>query len=82
MNIKKKILAISIGPVLVLGIISLAFSVTMVKKFHVRRSEGCIKGVQRQLHWQLMTRTPATIWRQAMAISGKEAITFLNQKVL
>ena len=30
MNIKKKILAISIGPVLVLGIISLAFSVTMV----------------------------------------------------
>ena len=67
MNIKKKILAISIGPVLVLGIISLAFSVTMVKNSMLD---------------EVMTRTPATIWRQAMAISGKEAITFLNQKVL
>lgn len=81
MNIKKKILAISIGPVLVLGIISLAFSVTMVKNSMLDEVKDALKGTQAAT-LALMTRTPATIWRQAMAISGKEAITFLNQKVL
>ena len=81
MNIKKKILAISIGPVLVLGIISLAFSVTMVKNSMLDEVKDALKGTAAAT-LAAMTRTPATIWRQAMAISGKEAITFLNQKVL
>ena len=83
MNIKKKILAISIGPVLVLGIISLAFSVTMVKNSMLDEVKDALKGTAAAtLAAYGDTRTPATIWRQAMAISGKEAITFLNQKVL
>ena len=44
MNIKKKILAISIGPVLVLGIISLAFSVTMVKNSMLDEVKDALKG--------------------------------------
>ena len=44
MNIKKKILAITIVPVLVLGLISLAFSTTMVKNSMLDEIQDALKG--------------------------------------
>lgn len=44
MNIKKKILAISIGPGTCIGNHLAGVFRYYGEKFHVRRSEGCIKG--------------------------------------
>ena len=44
MNIKKKILAITIVPVLVLGLISLAVSTTMVKNSMLDEVQDALKG--------------------------------------
>ena len=43
MSIRKKILATSIGPVLVLGVITLLFMLTMVKSSLMDEGTGCIK---------------------------------------
>ena len=44
MSIRKKILAISIGPVLVLGIITLLFMLTMVKSSLMDEVQDALKG--------------------------------------
>ena len=42
MSIRKKILAISIGPVLVLGVITLLFILTMVKSSLMDEVQDCL----------------------------------------
>ena len=44
MNLKKKILAITIGPVLILGIITILFTVTMVKNSMMDETKDSLKG--------------------------------------
>ena len=66
MSIRKKILAISIGPVLVLGVITLLFMLTMVKSSPLPP----------------MTRIPGIIWKVPMGISGKEAIIYQSRRAL
>ena len=44
MNLKKKILAITIGPVLILGIITIIFTVTMVKNSMMDETKDALKG--------------------------------------
>lgn len=44
MNLKKKILAITIGPVLILGIITILFTVTMVKNSMMDETKDALKG--------------------------------------
>ena len=44
MNLKKKILAITIGPVLILGIITVLFTVTMVKNSMMDETKDALKG--------------------------------------
>ena len=44
MSIRKKILAISIGPVLVLGVITLLFMLTMVKSSLMDEVQDALKG--------------------------------------
>ena len=44
MNLKKKILAITIGPVLILGIITILFTVTMVKNSMMDETNDALKG--------------------------------------
>ena len=44
MNLKKKILAITIGPVLILGIITILFIVTMVKNSMMDETKDALKG--------------------------------------
>lgn len=44
MNLKKKILAITIGPVLILGIITILFTVTMVKNSMMDEIKDALKG--------------------------------------
>ena len=43
-NLKKKILAITIGPVLILGIITILFTVTMVKNSMMDETKDALKG--------------------------------------
>lgn len=45
MNLKKKILAITIGPVLILGIITILFTVTMVKNSMMDETKDALKGI-------------------------------------
>ena len=75
MSIRKKILAISIGPVLVLGVITLLFMLTMVKS-------SLMDEVPRQPPLPPMTRIPGIIWKVPMGISGKEAIIYQSRRVL
>ena len=44
MNLKKKILAITIGPVLILGIITILYTVTMVKNSMMDETKDALKG--------------------------------------
>ena len=44
MNLKKKILAITIGPVLILGIITILFTVTMIKNSMMDETKDALKG--------------------------------------
>lgn len=44
MNLKQKILAITIGPVLILGIITILFTVTMVKNSMMDETKDALKG--------------------------------------
>lgn len=57
MNLKKKILAITIGPVLILGIITILFTVTMVKNSMMDEIKDALKEPLPQ-RWQHMTRIP------------------------
>ena len=44
MSIKKKILAMTIGPVLILGLISVSFTLTMVKSAMTDEIQDALKG--------------------------------------
>ena len=81
MSIRKKILAISIGPVLVLGVITLLFMLTMVKSSLMDEVQDALK-VPRQPPLPPMTRIPGIIWKVPMGISGKEAIIYQSRRVL
>ena len=72
MSIRKKILATSIGPVLVLGVITLLFMLTMVKSSLMDEVQDALPP---------MTRIPGIIWKVPMGISGKEATTYPNRKI-
>jgi hypothetical protein len=76
MSIRKKILATSIGPVLVLGVITLLFMLTMVKSSLMDEVQDALKGTLPP-----MTRIPGIIWKVPMAISGREATTYPNRKI-
>ena len=80
MSIRKKILAISIGPVLVLGVITLLFMLTMVKSSLMDEVQDALKGTAPPL--PPMTRIPGIIWKVPMGISGKEAIIYQSRRVL
>ena len=80
MSIRKKILAISIGPVLVLGVITLLFMLTMVKSSLMDEVQDALKGTAAAL--LPMTRIPGIIWKVPMGISGKEAIIYQSRRVL
>ena len=81
MNIKKKILAISIGPVLVLGIILLAFSVTMVKNSMLDEVKDALKGTAAatlaaydQNTGDYMETSNGDIWKGSYNISKSESL--------
>ena len=81
MNIKKKILAIAIGPVLVLGIISLAFSTTMVKNSMLEEIRDALKGTAAatlaaydQNTGDYLETTNGDIWKGSYNISKSESL--------
>ena len=81
MNIKKKILAITIGPVLVLGIISLAFSTTMVKNSMLEEIKDALKGTAAatlaaydQNTGDYLETTNGDIWKGSYNISKSESL--------
>ena len=80
MSIKKKILSITIIPVLLLGIVSIFLTFTTVKGALIDQIEEALKALRRR-HWRHMTRIRAITYRPAMAISGRAAITFPSRKV-
>ena len=81
MNIKKKILAIAIGPVLVLGIISLAVSATMVKNSILDEVNDALKGTAAatlaaydQNTGDYMETSNGDIWKGSYNISKSESL--------
>lgn len=82
MNIKKKILAITIVPVLVLGLISLAVSTTMVKNSMLDEVQDALKGTAAATLAAYDQKIPETIWKLQAETSGREAIMFQSQKTL
>ena len=78
MSIKKKILSITIIPVLLLGIVSIFLTFTTVKGALINQIEEALKGTAAATH---MTRIRAITYSPAMAISGRAAITFPSRKV-
>lgn len=79
MNIKKKILAITIVPVLVLGLISLAFSTTMVKNSMLDEIQDALKGTAAatlaaydQNTGDYLETTNGDIWKGSYNISKSE----------
>ena len=80
MSIRKKILATSIGPVLVLGVITLLFMLTMVKSSLMDEVQDALKGTAAAT-LAAYDRIPGIIWKVPMAISGREATTYPNRKI-
>lgn len=79
MNIKKKILAITIVPVLVLGLISLALSTTMVKNSMLDEIQDALKGTAAatlaaydQNTGDYLETTNGDIWKGSYNISKSE----------
>lgn len=79
MSIKKKILAMIVGPILTLGIISVIFTLTRVKSAMVNEIQDALKGTAAATLAH-MIRIQVIIYRQAMVIYGKAAIMCLSQK--
>ena len=74
MNLKKKILAITIGPVLILGIITILFTVTMVKNSMMDEIKDALKGTA-------AATLAAYDQKPAMGTSGREVTIFPNQRI-
>ena len=73
MNIKKKILMIAIGPVLMLGVISIFFISTQVRKAVTSEIEEALKGTA-------AARMPEIIFRAQMVIYGRAAIIYPSRR--
>ena len=80
MNIKKKILGITIAPVIILGLISMFLTTTMVRSAML---EGLRKhfGERRQPRLQPTIRIREIISRPAMEIYGRAVIIFQSPRV-
>ena len=63
MSIQKKILSMTIGPVVLLGLLSIFFMLTTVRSSMMEEIEEGLKGT-----------AAVTIWNPVMATSGKAAI--------
>lgn len=81
MNIKKKILAITISPVLILGIVSMFFIVTMVKNSMLDEIEDALKGTAAatlaaydQNTGDYLQSTNGDIWKGSYNISKSESL--------
>lgn len=81
MNIKKKILAITISPVLILGIVSMLFIVTMVKNSLLDEIEDALKGTAAatlaaydQNTGDYIQSTNGDIWRGSYNVSKSESL--------
>ncbi len=81
MNIKKKILAITISPVLILGIVSMFFIVTMVKNSMLDEIEDALKGTAAatlaaydQNTGDYMQSTNGDIWKGSYNVSKSESL--------
>lgn len=81
MNIKKKILAITISPVLILGIVSMFFIVTMVKNSMLNEIEDALKGTAAatlaaydQNTGDYLQSTNGDIWKGSYNISKSESL--------
>ncbi|MBP9965298.1 MAG: cache domain-containing protein, partial [Agathobacter sp.] len=79
MSIRKKILAISIGPVLVLGVITLLFMLTMVKSSLMDEVQDALKGTAAatlaaydQNTGDYLESTNGDIWKGSYNISKSE----------
>ena len=81
MSIRKKILAISIGPVLVLGVITLLFILTMVKSSLMDEVQDALKGTAAatlaaydQNTGDYLESTNGDIWKGSYNISKSESL--------
>ena len=81
MNIKKKILAITISPVLILGIVSMLFIVTMVKNSLLDEIEDALKGTAAatlaaydQNTGDYKQSTNGDIWKGSYNVSKSESL--------
>lgn len=81
MNIKKKILAITISPVLILGIVSMLFIVTMVKNSLLDEIENALKGTAAatlaaydQNTGDYIQSTNGDIWKGSYNVSKSESL--------
>ena len=79
MNLKKKILAITIGPVLILGIITILYTVTMVKNSMMDETKDALKGTAAatlaaydQNTGDYLETTNGDIWKGSYNISKSE----------
>lgn len=79
MNIKKKILGITIAPVIILGLISMFLTTTMVRSAMLEEIEEALRE-RRQPRSQPTIRTREIICRPATGISGKAAIIFQSPR--
>lgn len=81
MNVKKKILAITISPVLILGIVSMLFIVTMVKNSLLDEIEDALKGTAAatlaaydQNTGDYIQSTNGDIWKGSYNVSKSESL--------
>ena len=81
MSIRKKILATSIGPVLVLGVITLLFMLTMVKSSLMDEVQDALKGTAAATLAAYDQNTGGLSGNAPMVISGREATTYPNRKI-
>lgn len=79
MNLKKKILAITIGPVLILGVITILYTVTMVKNSMMDETKDALKGTAAatlaaydQNTGDYLETTNGDIWKGSYNISKSE----------
>ena len=87
MSIRKKILAISIGPVLVLGVITLLFMLTMVKSSLMDEVQDALKGTAAatlaaydQNTGDYLESTNGDIWKGSYNISKSESLVGPDQR--
>lgn len=81
MSIKKKILAMTIGPVLILGLISVSFTLTMVKSAMTDEIQDALKGTAAatlaaydQNAGDYIQASNGDIWKGSYNISKSESL--------